>query len=79
MGVLDVRHPDIEAFITAKREEGAFWNFNLSVATPPAFWKALDDGSTYSLVNPRTGAAVAEADPRRIKRVRVRLVESASG
>jgi len=66
MGVLDVRHPDIEAFITAKREEGAFRNFNLSVATPPAFWKALDDGSTYSLVNPRTGAAVAEADPRRI-------------
>lgn len=66
MGVLDVRHPDIEAFITAKREEGAFRNFNLSVATPTAFWEALDAGSAYSLVNPRTQEAVAEADPQRI-------------
>jgi ribonucleoside-diphosphate reductase alpha chain len=66
MGVLDVTHPDIEAFITAKREEGAFRNFNLSVATTEAFWDALDEGSTYALVNPRTGEAVAEADPRRI-------------
>jgi ribonucleoside-diphosphate reductase alpha chain len=66
MGVLDVTHPDIEAFITAKREEGAFRNFNLSVATTEAFWDALDEGATYALVNPRTGEAVAEADPRRI-------------
>lgn len=66
MGVLDVTHPDIEAFITAKREEGVFRNFNLSVATTTAFWEALDAGATYSLMNPRTQEAVAEADPQRI-------------
>ena len=66
MGVLDVSHPDIESFITAKREEGIFRNFNLSVATTAEFWAAYRQGSTYSLVNPRTGEEVGRADPERI-------------
>ncbi|KAB1190726.1 MULTISPECIES: adenosylcobalamin-dependent ribonucleoside-diphosphate reductase [Haloferax] len=63
MGVLDVSHPDIEEFITAKREEGVLRNFNLSVATDETFWEALESGTAYNLVNPRTGAVVRQEDP----------------
>jgi ribonucleoside-diphosphate reductase alpha chain len=63
MGVLDASHPDVETFVTAKREEGAFRNFNLSVATDAAFWAAYDAGEPYDLHNPRTGEAVGRVDP----------------
>jgi len=62
MGVLDASHPDVEAFVTAKREEGAFRNFNLSVATDAAFWNAVETGEPYELVNPRTGETVERVD-----------------
>lgn len=58
MGVLDVHHPDIEEFITAKREPGRFRNFNLSVAVDDAFMKAAAEGQPIALVNPRTGQPV---------------------
>ncbi|MFC3070233.1 adenosylcobalamin-dependent ribonucleoside-diphosphate reductase [Phenylobacterium soli] len=41
MGCLRVEHPDIEAFIDAKREPGRFRNFNLSVLVSDAFMAAL--------------------------------------
>ncbi|MFB6301481.1 MAG: adenosylcobalamin-dependent ribonucleoside-diphosphate reductase [Haloferacaceae archaeon] len=64
MGVLDVSHPDIEAFISVKsEEEDALRNFNLSVATDEAFWAAYESGDTYDVVNPRTGDVVRQADP----------------
>lgn len=58
MGVLDAAHPDVTAFVTAKREADALRNFNLSVATDAAFWDAYDAGEPYDLRNPRTGEAV---------------------
>lgn len=58
MAVLDVSHPDIVEFIDAKRA-GGLEHFNLSVAVPGRFMRAVQNGSAHSLVNPRTGRAVA--------------------
>ena len=46
MGVLDVTHPDIETFVTAKREADALRNFNISVATTSEFWEAYRQGTS---------------------------------
>ncbi|RLI25512.1 MAG: hypothetical protein DRO52_03915, partial [Candidatus Hecatellales archaeon] len=58
MGILDVHHPDIVEFVTAKRVEGAFSNFNISVAVDDAFMEAVEKGGEISLVNPRNGREV---------------------
>ena len=58
MGILDVHHPDIIEFITAKRVEGAFANFNISVAVDDGFMEAAEKGGDISLINPRTGREV---------------------
>ena len=55
MAVLDVHHPDIETFITAKRGSPTLRNFNLSVAVDDAFMQAAAEGRDVALVNPRTG------------------------
>ncbi len=59
MGVLHVSHPDIEAFITAKRDRGLLCNFNLSVAVDEDFIACVKADADYPLIHPRTGAAVA--------------------
>ena len=59
MAVLDVHHPDIESFITAKRGSPALRNFNLSVGVDDAFMHAARHGGEITLLNPRTGQAVA--------------------
>ncbi|MEF8865695.1 MAG: adenosylcobalamin-dependent ribonucleoside-diphosphate reductase [Salinibacter sp.] len=66
MGVLDVTHTDIETFITAKREAEVLRNFNISVGTTSGFWETYEQGTTYPLVNPRTGEVVDHEDPERI-------------
>lgn len=58
MGILNVDHPDILEFITAKDERGALCNFNLSVAITEEFMKAVEEGRSYSLCNPRSGKVV---------------------
>ena len=55
MAVLDVHHPDIEAFITAKRDSLSLRNFNLSVAADDAFMQAVAGDGEVTLLNPRTG------------------------
>lgn len=64
MGVLDVHHPDIEAFITAKRDPERLRNFNLSVAVDEAFMTAAADSRPITLVNPRTGEATGTRQAR---------------
>jgi ribonucleoside-diphosphate reductase alpha chain len=50
MGCLRVDHPDIEAFIEAKRDPARFRNFNLSVLVTDAFMKALGADAEWPLV-----------------------------
>jgi ribonucleoside-diphosphate reductase alpha chain len=58
MGVLHIRHPDIEAFITAKRDRHLMCNFNLSVAVDDHFIECVKEGRDYPLIHPRTGSVV---------------------
>jgi ribonucleoside-diphosphate reductase alpha chain len=58
MGILNVDHPDILDFISAKSERGEIENFNISVGVSDAFMKAVDSDSDWHLRNQRTGEVV---------------------
>jgi ribonucleoside-diphosphate reductase alpha chain len=58
MGVLHVSHPDIEAFVSAKRDRRLLCNFNLSVAVDDEFIACVKADRDYPLIHPRTGALV---------------------
>jgi ribonucleoside-diphosphate reductase alpha chain len=60
MGVLRVDHPDVMQFITAKKDQGALQNFNLSVAVTDEFMKKAVKGLEYELINPRSGAVAGK-------------------
>jgi ribonucleoside-diphosphate reductase alpha chain len=64
MGILRVDHPDILEFINCKREGNEFNNFNISVALTEAFMGAVDAGTDYELISPRTGRAVESLSAR---------------
>jgi ribonucleoside-diphosphate reductase alpha chain len=66
MGVLAVTHPDIEEFATAKAQDGALENFNLSVAATDAFMQAVEADGVHRLVNPRTGEVTRELRAREL-------------
>lgn len=50
MGTMRCDHPDIETFITAKRQAGRLRNFNLSVLVTDAFMAAVKSGSDWPLM-----------------------------
>lgn len=60
MGCMRIDHPDIEAFIDAKRDAARFRNFNLSVLVTDAFMTALEKGGDWEL---RFGGAVYRTLP----------------
>ena len=49
MGCLRIDHPDIEAFIDAKRDPARLRNFNVSVLVPDAFMAALQADGDWPL------------------------------
>lgn len=50
MFVMDISHPDIRKFITAKTDEGVITNANISVMVDNAFMKAVQEDGEYDLV-----------------------------
>ncbi len=58
MGTLRCDHPDIEAFVDAKRAAGVLHNFNLSVLVTDAFLDAVDEDRDWLLAWPPGAAAV---------------------
>ncbi len=74
MGVMSVQHPDIEGFITAKDNEDALNNFNISVAVTEEFMEAVRYGEKYPLINPYTKEVVKRLDA---KEVYAKIVEQA--
>lgn len=62
MAVLDVSHPDLREFVTAKLEPGRLEHCNLSVAVTDAFMRAVCSGGSHRFVNPRSGRVVSEVD-----------------
>jgi ribonucleoside-diphosphate reductase alpha chain len=68
MGILRVDHPDILEFIACKDDLTQVTNFNISVAVTDAFMRAVEEGKSYDLIHPRTGAVVGELDAREVFR-----------
>lgn len=66
MGLLRVDHPDIEAFIESKNDLEKLNNFNISVALTREFLSALEKGSQYDLINPRTSNSKGSISARKI-------------
>ncbi len=62
MATLSCEHPDIEAFIEAKREPGRLRMFNLSVLVTDAFMQAVADDAPWQL---SFGGTVAKVLPAR--------------
>lgn len=63
MAVLRIDHPDISAFIEAKRTARRLENFNLSVGITEEFLAAFDSRARFALRNPRTGRVARTVDP----------------
>ncbi len=66
MGILRIDHPDIEEFITIKRDLTKLTNFNISVAITDEFIKAYREGRNFPLINPRNRKIVREVSARRL-------------
>jgi ribonucleoside-diphosphate reductase alpha chain len=68
MGILRVDHPDILEFITCKDDLTQATNFNISVAVTDAFMEAVEQGTSYDLIHPRTGQPVGQLEAREVFR-----------
>lgn len=56
MGVLEVWHPDIEEFITAKQIPGKLTKFNISVGVTDKFMEAVQNNENWDLIFPNVSA-----------------------
>jgi ribonucleoside-diphosphate reductase alpha chain len=68
MGILRVDHPDILEFIRCKDDLTQITNFNISVAVTDAFMRAVEEGTSYDLIHPRTGSVVGQLAAREVFR-----------
>ncbi|MBQ10259.1 MAG: ribonucleoside-diphosphate reductase, adenosylcobalamin-dependent [Planctomyces sp.] len=66
MGILNVDHPDIRAFIQSKEDGKNLTNFNISIGITGDFMERVKAGHDYDLVNPRTGVVVGRENARDI-------------
>ena len=68
MGILRVDHPDVEDFITCKKENDQINNFNISVAITDEFMDAVGNDADFDLTNPRSGEVVRTVRARELFR-----------
>ena len=54
MGIRNIDHAEIKAFITSKSDKKQLQNFNISVGVTNAFMEAVKNKLSWSLINPRT-------------------------
>lgn len=54
MAIMPITHPDVGRFVCAKRTEGDYANFNISVGLTDEFIEAVEDDDIYKLKDPRT-------------------------
>ncbi|MHA1269562.1 MAG: adenosylcobalamin-dependent ribonucleoside-diphosphate reductase [Candidatus Helarchaeota archaeon] len=66
MGILDITHPDIIKFISAKVEPNFLKNFNISVAITDEFMEAVLNNNDFNLINPRTNEIVKTVNANKI-------------
>lgn len=66
MGILNVNHPDILEFIVAKDDPNAFTNFNISVAITDSFMQAVENDTSYDLINPHSMEIVGKLNAREV-------------
>ena len=66
MGILRVDHPDILEFIACKTNNQDINNFNISVGVTEAFMQGVEQGSSYDLLDPRSGRPVDTLDAREV-------------
>jgi ribonucleoside-diphosphate reductase alpha chain len=66
MGILNIDHPDILKFITAKEDQKALTNFNISVALTAKFMEAVKAGADYNLINPHTKEAAGKLNAKEV-------------
>ena len=66
MGILRIDHPDIDEFLSVKEDNTQLNNFNISVNATDAFMKAVQEGTTYDLVDPHTGKVVEQRDAKKM-------------
>jgi ribonucleoside-diphosphate reductase alpha chain len=74
MAILRYDHPEIMDFIQMKQTPGVMENFNVSVGVDADFFRAVEAGAEYDLVNPHGGKHVGKV---RAKLVFDAMVENA--
>lgn len=66
MAVLRIDHPDVLELIGAKLDPTRLTNFNVSLAITDTFMRAVEQGTDYALINPRSGQEVRRLDARKV-------------
>ena len=66
MAALDVSHPDIMNFITAKNDPDVLTNFYISIVVTNDFMEAVKTGTGYNLINPCTGVIAGRLSARSV-------------
>ncbi|MDP3994903.1 MAG: adenosylcobalamin-dependent ribonucleoside-diphosphate reductase [bacterium] len=66
MAVLNVDHPDIFNFISAKQNDGYLSKTNISVGVTDEFMEAAVKGKEWNLINPRTKEVVNKVNAKSI-------------